>query len=154
MNMLTGLVVAAAVIGVTAASEEQRERGVGLSSAHEQLVDLASMSCNKKCSVCSTSMEHKNEYGGDTHEGAPHGCAITSLECGSLHGCGATFSGGPTRIEFLASEASVERILELVPERNSVVVPERGVIQLLADCGTVIAQVPIAGRRATAAGEE
>lgn len=144
MQMLKGLIVVAALSGVTSAAEDGRNRGALPFTAHEQLVELGSMSCNKSCTVCGNTAEHKNEYGGTSHEGAPHGCAMTSLDCASLHACTVSFNNGPMRIEFLASEASVAQILESVPERNRVVVPERGVIQLLADCGTVIAQIPIA----------
>lgn len=145
MYLRTGLIAAAALIGITAASEGRSDGAGRLSTAHEQLIELGSMICNKSCTTCSNTAEHKNEGGGTTHEGAPHACAMTSLDRASLHACTVSFRNESLRIEFLAAQASVAQFLESVPERNRVVVPERGVIQVLADCGTVIAQFPIAG---------
>ena len=81
-----------------------------------------------------------------------HGC-IAELDC-AYHACAVTGVPSTLELERLLEDSDLDELLRIVPARNLAYVAERGVVQVLADCGSVIAQLPATPSAAAAFGSD
>ena len=123
--------------------------------AHTQMAESVRRACDATCSsgslACGISIEHKVDAGGSnaTSGYGLHGCLNLSTGCG-YHGCAQTSISPDVDLHRLVAESDLQGIADAVGETNRVYVPEREVLQILADCGKVLAQVPLSPSRARA----
>lgn len=141
MQVARSFVGAAAVLFVATVASAFTRPPAATARMHDELISLASMACNSSCKQCLITSEHKNEAGGTTHGLGQHACFEVALQC-EYHTC--TVSAAPPKLDLerMVADSRLEDLIESVPRKNLEFVPERGVVQLLADCGTVIAQLP------------
>lgn len=108
--------------------------------------------CPSDCGLCIPTTEHRVSAGGAMDAGAGnHDCWANNLAC-DYHDC--NVAHGPP-VEAIYRMVASESLLELrasLPERNLTYVEERGALQVIADCGSIIAQLPLSRREADALG--
>lgn len=143
------LLVAIIAFGTVAFASADRV----VASPHAQVTALMREACTGACSEsCISSLEHKNEAG-TTHGLGQHGCSNTGLTC-SYHSCSVSALDPTIDLMRMVANDDLEALSSTLTGQNLVYVAERGVLQVVADCGTVLAQAPISLRRAEAMGLE
>lgn len=143
MRQLRIALVLAVVVGALGAVTAFTSPPSSTTAAHDELVAAASRDCAATCTyTCFISIEHKNLTGGPGGYGlGRHGC-FDQLDC-DYHSCSVGAAPPKSELDRVMEEDGLEALLHLVPRRNVEYVAERGVVQLLADCGSVIAQLPV-----------
>ncbi|MBX3173480.1 MAG: hypothetical protein KF709_03665 [Gemmatimonadaceae bacterium] len=115
-----------------------------LDSANGDVSPISIRDCLATCSSlpCGTTVEHQNVTGGPGGFGlGRHSCYEVELGC-DYHACAVTGAPPKADLEGLIERSNLDELLRVVPRQNVAYVPERGVVQLMADCGSVIAQLP------------
>ncbi len=115
-----------------------------VASLDSQLEEMRRI-CVAKCKNCiSQSIHEVNavEEGG-THGRGNHSCSTTGEDC-SYHTCAASALGAEVDvIRRLVAKGDVEGLRRMLPADQVVLVSEREVVQVLAECGSVVAQFPM-----------
>jgi hypothetical protein len=142
MRYIRSLLGATLVFAVAAAVSAFSRLPESMPAVHEELVSLSALACNSSCKTCWFTSEHKNEGGGSTHGLGQHSCFEVALAC-DYHSCSVSAAPPKIDLERMVAESKLDELMDVVPRQNLSFVPERGVVQLLADCGTVIAQLPL-----------
>ncbi|MBK7905436.1 MAG: hypothetical protein IPJ78_02640 [Gemmatimonadetes bacterium] len=105
--------------------------------------------CTAKCNLCAGDAGHEvNAASQDgTHGRGNHSCVVDALTC-AYHTCAVSSIDPVVDIYRMVAEDDVAGLRSVLHDDNVRYVPERGVVQLLADCGAVLAQLPISEVRA------
>lgn len=119
------------------------EAGNRVPSSDEQLSVLASSACTAGCDeTCLISTEHKSQTGGTTHGRGFHGCESLGTTC-EYHNCKVTAVQPEVDVRSLVADGDIDALRRVLTPSNLIYVPERGVLQVVADCGTVLSQLPV-----------
>ena len=88
-------------------------------------------------------------HGGDKNsKGSEHSCGDTGYTCATGHGCGISAAPSAPNLLRMVANGDLTGLRALLPDQNFVYVPERGAVQIVADCGVTVAQLPIAAANA------
>ena len=112
----------------------------GSLNAQLEMVRACTGSCVMPCQGSASA--HAN-VSGTTHGKGQHGCEVVALDC-SYHSCSVT-QASPLTLDVprYVATRDIRGLAEIIPAEQLVYVPERGVLQVVADCGSVIAQLPV-----------
>jgi hypothetical protein len=154
LGQLTASLVLSLLV-TSAAAGGRAEAAANENTLAAEWLRLGDGACNRKCSVCLVSTEHRNNEAPDssaTHEGTLHACALNNgSQCGEgVHkSCG---GGDPTdsdvaavldRIVYAATSGDALVAASLLHLKNIRLNRDRQAIQVLSDCGVVTAHVPV-----------
>ena len=128
------------------------EASASPTTVHDELVESMKRACDATCDTeCLLSSEHRVASGGGnaTKGYGTHGCSASSLTC-DYHSCNQTSIDPGVDLYRMVAGGDIREVVGSVGEMNREYVPERQVLQILSDCGNVVAQLPVASTEARA----
>jgi hypothetical protein len=156
MLAFKSVAVSAVVIGLLASAgpstRAETQPMMGIVGAARESAPAVDGACTFECyvEICPAYAHQVDPGGSKDATGPEHNCGVTGSTCMSRHGCGiSAIPQGTDLLRLIADEDFVALRL-VIPDRNLVYVPERGVLQIVADCGTTVSQLPLNVRAAVA----
>jgi hypothetical protein len=137
-----------ALIAVLAlGSQSQAVEVTRFATSHEVNV-LFDEGCTQHCNNCITQSQHEIYNGGNKgHKLGNHECEMTGLTC-SYHDCGVSRGPSLDAIHRMVATEDLVGLREHLSDENLRYVESREALQIVADCGSIMAQLPLSRREA------